>query len=282
MKNIDQTERLTRAVNFMQGVEAPAPLSPDGDKDARIAALEAKVNELVASIEQLSTGPDVDIQEGDELQPFIDEKQFIPGDGIQIQDLGDKVIIELEESVDEETLNDDPTIFPAKITAESSGVYSWTEQFLDSSGTWVDRTDGRSGTEAEEFNGLEDLYDPEETLIVPMHESYDGTKLQYRFNVSSADSGTCDSPLAMYSSFEGSTTAQSDTWDVENQGVNDGVKSYQHTRTAYAHDDANPILYGFYREYKYDSVGNLLAISGETRYTIDAPDLCDLVDGGSY
>ena len=105
MKAIDQVERLTRSVNFMQGVEAPAPLESDGDKDARIAALEAKVNELVASIEQLSTGPDVDIQEGDELQPLLGEKSFIGQDPISVDDLGETVIIKL--ATTEDVIEDD-------------------------------------------------------------------------------------------------------------------------------------------------------------------------------
>jgi len=86
--------------------------------------------------------------------------------------------------------------------------------------------------------------------------------------------GTCDSPLAMYSSFEGSETAQTDTWDVADQGANDGVKAYVTTRVVYK-QGGDEVLYGFYREYKYDSTGRLIAVSAETRYVIDEPEDCN-------
>jgi hypothetical protein len=85
--------------------------------------------------------------------------------------------------------------------------------------------------------------------------------------------GTCASPKTLYSTYEGSETAQTDTWDVTDQGENDGVKVYLNTRIVY-NDSGDKILYGYYREFKYDSAGRLINISAETRYTVDAADDC--------
>ena len=86
-------------------------------------------------------------------------------------------------------------------------------------------------------------------------------------------SPTCDTPLELYSTFEGSETTQTDTWDVSNQGENDGVKVYLTTRLVY-NESGDEVVYGFCREFKYDSSGRLLSISAETRYTIDTPVDC--------
>jgi len=85
--------------------------------------------------------------------------------------------------------------------------------------------------------------------------------------------GTNVTPVSMYSDFEGSETAQSDTWAVSDQGAYDGVKTFQTTRLVY-NDAGDEVVYGFYREYKYDSIGRLTNISGETRYTVDTPSDC--------
>ena len=86
-------------------------------------------------------------------------------------------------------------------------------------------------------------------------------------------SPTCETPLVMYSTFEGNETAQTDTWNVSDQGENDGVKVYLTTRLVY-NESGDEVIYGFYREFKYDSSGRLLSISAETRYTIDTPVDC--------
>lgn len=65
--------------------------------------------------------------------------------------------------------------------------------------------------------------------------------------------------------------AQTDYWDREDQGANDGVQAVQVTRFAY-NDAGDQILYAFYRTFTYDSVGALASISAETMTIIDTPD----------
>ncbi len=88
------------------------------------------------------------------------------------------------------------------------------------------------------------------------------------------DLGTAVSPKALYCTLEGAFTAQSDTWDQSSQGANDGVTLCLTTRVAYDHTASPPVLYGFYRQFKYDSNGFLMTVSAETRYTIDDPGPC--------
>jgi hypothetical protein len=79
--------------------------------------------------------------------------------------------------------NHTSTAFPAKLTGETSGSYSWTEQTLDSSGDWTDLTDGRTGTtNAKEFDGAEGLYDASDEKIVWMIEMVEADDdVTYRF-----------------------------------------------------------------------------------------------------
>ena len=95
-------------------------------------------------------------------------------------------------------------------------------------------------------------------------------------------SGTHTTPAVLYSTYEGDEEAQTDTWDISSQGANDGVAFCLTTRVVYK-DSGDEILYGFYRVFLFNSIGRLVAISAETRYTIDAPEPCDAdVDGGSW
>jgi len=73
--------------------------------------------------------------------------------------------------------------------------------------------------------------------------------------------------------YEGSETAQTDSWDRASQGANAGVSIKMTTRVVY-NDSGDEKLYGFYRTFTYDSAGMLAAISAETRYTIDEPVAC--------
>ena len=84
-----------------------------------------------------------------------------------------------------------------------------------------------------------------------------------------------ENPLVLYSTFEGSEDAQTDSWDADSPGPYDGVKVYKTMRVVYKHDDGgDEKLYGFYREFIYDVQGNLKNISAETIYEIDEPEAC--------
>ena len=67
--------------------------------------------------------------------------------------------------------------------------------------------------------------------------------------------------------------AQADTWDVTNQGSDEGLEMVQLTRTAYDHT-SDETLYAYYRTFSYDANGHLTDVSAETRVTIDAPTAC--------
>jgi len=85
--------------------------------------------------------------------------------------------------------------------------------------------------------------------------------------------GTYSSPLTLYNTAEGSETAQTDDWDRNDQGAYDGVVDRRVVRVVY-NEAGDKVLYGFYRDYTYDSIGKLAAISAETRFTIDAATDC--------
>ena len=87
--------------------------------------------------------------------------------------------------------------------------------------------------------------------------------------------GTAENPKEILpTSLEGSETAQTDTWDVDNQDSGyDGVKIKITTRVVY-NEAGDQILYGFYRELTFDSIGRLKEISAETRYNVDTPEEC--------
>jgi len=85
--------------------------------------------------------------------------------------------------------------------------------------------------------------------------------------------GTTASPKAIYSTFEGDETAQTDTWDRGSQGANDGVTIPMTTRVVY-NETGDEKLYGYYRTLTFDSAGLLTDISAETRYEIDTPVDC--------
>ena len=96
--------------------------------------------------------------------------------------------------------------------------------------------------------------------------------------------GTAVTPTEILpTSFEGTSDANSDTWDITSDyGSYDGVKFKLTTRTLYDEDEGE-ILYGFYRTFTVTNKGNIINISSETRYIIDEPVDCDTdVDGGSW
>ena len=74
-------------------------------------------------------------------------------------------------------------------------------------------------------------------------------------------------------SFE-TETAQTDTWDRENQTGNaSGLEIDLMTRMAY-NDTGDQKLYAFYRTFKFDAMGRLATVSAETRVTVDTPEAC--------
>lgn len=71
-----------------------------------------------------------------------------------------------------------------------------------------------------------------------------------------------------------SAAAESDSWDRNDQGANDGLTIRLQTRMSYDDTATPPVLYAYYREFKFDNSGKLGTISAETRVTIDDPEAC--------
>ena len=87
---------------------------------------------------------------------------------------------------------------------------------------------------------------------------------------------TCDDPLLLEPDTEGDIgdeTANSDTWDVADQGEKDGLVVVKQTRTYatwHEYEDSWFHIIGVYRTFKYDSTWRLVEVSGETHKTISS------------
>lgn len=88
------------------------------------------------------------------------------------------------------------------------------------------------------------------------------------------DVGTAETPYEMLPVPEGTETADTGTWDRDNQPEGyDGVSIRLSTRDGYW-DAGDEVFYGFYRLFTWNSIGLLVTISAETRYIIDTPEEC--------
>lgn len=83
--------------------------------------------------------------------------------------------------------------------------------------------------------------------------------------------GVTTSPTTLGSSSEGSETADTTSWTRSSSGA--PLDIWMESRTVYDHASGKT-LYGFARKFSYDSLGLLIAVSGETRYTIDVAESC--------
>jgi len=88
--------------------------------------------------------------------------------------------------------------------------------------------------------------------------------------------GTAESPLTLNPIDFKSESTQSDPWNRDIQGVNDGLLVRVQMRTVYNHAASPPRLYAFYRTFEFDSLGMLKSVSGETRVTVDEPVDCTI------
>jgi hypothetical protein len=67
---------------------------------------------------------------------------------------------------------------------------------------------------------------------------------------------------------EGSETASSDTWDVENEAAH-GLALWQVCRVVYS-ETGDKKIYAYVRLMTFDKTGRLYSVSGETRIEVDA------------
>ncbi len=94
-----------------------------------------------------------------------------------------------------------------------------------------------------------------------------------RMAIGGGGAGTYVTPTTIGTTAE-AEAARADTWDrTAPPAGTDGVIDTRIVRFAY-NDAGDEILYAYYRNYLYDSIGALVAVSAETRVTIDVPEAC--------
>ena len=197
---------------------------------------------------------------------------FEASEPLKIDRIGHEIYISMlepDEPVDEEEEEEEPETFWAEITASSGTKHTWSERRQTSPGSFASLTDGRSGAlNAYDANGREDI--PSGTIVrMHLHSEADQTVLLYGFDINHG----LDTSLATIGSEGEVETANLDEWDVESQGATTGVTDTRMVRMAYV-PGGLATLWAFYRDYTYDSNGQLLKISVESRVEIEAPVNC--------
>ena len=159
----------------------------------------------------------------------------------------------------------------AKITANTAGVYTITEQRRKvGDDGWQDAPSplGHVGTTARDYRGRTNGQIGQ--LVRFWEQRRSGGELDLLID---AGQGSAQSPQIMLPTDFENEAAQSDLWLRSAQGAHDGVAVRLQTRTAYD-DEGDETLYGFYRTFLFDSAGALVSISAETRIIVDAPVNC--------
>ncbi|MBI1389923.1 MAG: hypothetical protein GC154_15895 [bacterium] len=164
---------------------------------------------------------------------------------------------------------------PAEITGEASGgdgVYSAKLLVFDGSGGLTDATPTITWTDCVlEINGREGIPVGSRIEVTPIGSDDSGTQW-YCFADDSSDAGSVDTSVA-YSHSEHADAANSNSWDRATQSSNRGVKVTMQTGTRY--DDAgDQTLYAYLRDLTFDADGHLVAISVESKVTIDVTEDC--------
>ena len=210
----------------------------------------------------------------------INTNRVIAGPGIHIEQS------ELGTLLDVEAQPEATFFMVAKITGdgEKHGFYTWDQKAWDDN-EWVDppgfQASDKTHGEAYEMNEVRGL--PADLFVllfslprsVRKHTTAEGESIivsQWHFNTPGV--GTCVTPDRIGTTAE-TEAAQTDTIDMANPADGkDGWIDTRLVRMAYDHE-GDMKLYAYYREYKYDSLGNLRKISAEAGpITIDAPDDC--------
>ena len=84
--------------------------------------------------------------------------------------------------------------------------------------------------------------------------------------------GTFANPKPLGDDDPHNETADTETWDITNQGSNDGAVAWITTAIVY-NEAGDQILYEFRRPFTWDSDGRLVSIGAETRITTETPEL---------
>lgn len=162
--------------------------------------------------------------------------------------------------------------FAARITGSSNGAHAW-EEVMPSAGSYIGKTGGRSGSTsadpAYEANGRANV--PANTIVTMIAATGNDGSTQYTFDLGSGDAGT---PASMAYSGEHGENPSAATWDIENQGSDRGLNITLQTGQRYDHAAATPTLYAYLRTLSFNAAGQLVAVSAESRVTIDTPESC--------
>lgn len=165
---------------------------------------------------------------------------------------------------------------PAEITGESSGgggVYSAKLLVFDGSGALADASPAITWTNCVlEVNGREGIPTGSRIEVTPIGSDGSGTQW-YCFVDDSANSGSVDTSAA-YGHSEHADAANSSSWDRTNQSSNRGVKVTVQTGTYYNDAATTPTLYAYLRDLTFDADGHLVAVSAESKVTIDVTEDC--------
>lgn len=110
--------------------------------------------------------------------------------------------------------------------------------------------------------------------VYMVYDSRDSANVHYIFTSGFAK-GTSDNPDIMGPTPEGSESASVSPSASASASADttDGKQLNVITRVVY-NEAGDEILYGYYRTLLFDSVGLLVSVSDETRYTIDTPGAC--------
>lgn len=165
-----------------------------------------------------------------------------------------------------------PLIFTARLISESSGDYDIKEVKADGSDMEGGFDSSDNGLTAREWQGRSGLpADSSTGLLVTVFPIIDDDgNLAFRFLITAESGGTRKD--VTYSG-EHVDLADSNTWDVTSQSSNRGLKMTVSTGSRY--DDAgDETLYEYHRDLTFDATGRLVAMSAETKVTIDAPEAC--------
>lgn len=164
-------------------------------------------------------------------------------------------------------------VFAARITGASDEAHAW-EEVIASEGSYIAKPGGRSGSTsanaAYEANGRASV--PASTIVTMIASPGSDGVTQYAFDLGSGNPGVAAS---MAYSGEHGESASTTTWDIENQSTNRGVNITIQTGQRYDHAAATPTLYAYLRTLSFNASGQLVAVSAESRVTIDTPEACE-------
>jgi hypothetical protein len=162
---------------------------------------------------------------------------------------------------------------PAEITGEASGgIYSAKLLVFNGAGALADASPAITWTNCVlEINGREGIPTGSRIEVTLIGSDDSGTQW-YCFADDSSDPGSVDTSVA-YGHSEHADAANSSSWDRTNQNSSRGVKVTVQTGTRY--DDAgDQTLYAYLRDLTFDADGHLVAVSAESKVTIDVTEDC--------